>query len=253
MSEPKDAAAKEAQLVQSMRDAAAREEYATAAEFQQQLKQLRAEMAETAAAAAAAATQAPKAADPSAESAVAGTREFNMSFQWSDGTGESDFNSLLGKRVKLVGLQGRPELNGRVGRVYSWHEDKGRAGIMLDDGEEGTLAIKPENLAAMPDKEPVADDEPAADVEEPAVDAERLEKFYTRATDARGAMSRETAKSHQKHAALRQAVGEAMVTSWYDEHQQHVEEQRLKEAQAKGLLPPTEAELLRQDLASLEP
>ena len=160
-------------------------------------------------------------ADASAEPepAVAGTREFNMSFQWSDGTGESDFNSLLGKKVTLVGLQARPELNGRVGRVFSWHEDKGRAGIMPDDGDEGTLAIKPENLAAVPDKEPVADEEPAADVEEPPVDAERLAQFYARATDARGAMTRETEKSQKKHAALRESVGEDMVTSWYDEHQ----------------------------------
>ena len=200
-------------------------------------------------------TEAGASAEASAEPAVAGTREFNMSFQWSDGTGESDFNSLLGKRVTLVGLQARPELNGRAGRVFSWHEDKGRAGIMLDDGEEGTLAIKPENLAAVPDKDLVADEEPAADAEEPAVDAERLAQFHARATDARGAMTHETEKSQKKQVALREAVGEDMVTSWYDEHQQHLDEQRLKEAQAKGLLPPTEAELVRRDLerASLEP
>ena len=30
---------------------------------------------------------------------------------------------------------------------YSWHEDKGRAGVILDDSdEEGTLAIRPVNL-----------------------------------------------------------------------------------------------------------
>lgn len=176
------------------------------------------------------------------EPAVAGTREYNMSFQWSDGTGESDFNSLLGKTVMLVGLQARPELNGRVGRVYSWHEEKGRAGIMLDGGDEGTLAIKPDNLAAVPDKEPTADEEPAAAVEEPEVDAERLAQFYAKATDARQRLSSEAEKSQTKHAALRASVGEAMVTSWYDEHQQHLDERRLEQAQAQGLLPPTELE-----------
>ena len=29
---------------------------------------------------------------------ASGVREHHMSFAWSDGTGESDFNSLLGKR-----------------------------------------------------------------------------------------------------------------------------------------------------------
>ena len=82
-----------------------------------------------------------------AESVASGVREHHMSFAWSDGTGESDFNSLLGKRVRLVGLKARPELNGRTGRVYSWHEDKGRAGVVLDDDDdEGTLALRPANL-----------------------------------------------------------------------------------------------------------
>ena len=134
-----------------------------------------------------------------AEQAVAGVRQTHMSFEWSDGTGKSDFNNLLGKLVRITGLTGRPELNGRLGafsyiayttsafastqcvhkssacivsyrstlpaclpwhavarhvqlarqcfpayqarqpchripcagRVYSWHEEKGRAGVML--------------------------------------------------------------------------------------------------------------------------
>ena len=46
---------------------------------------------------------------------VAGVRQTHMSFEWSDGTGESDFNQLLGKRVRIIGLTGRPELNGCLG------------------------------------------------------------------------------------------------------------------------------------------
>ena len=118
--------------------------------------------------------------EPAGEVEATGVRQTHMSFEWSDGSGESDFNQLLGKRVRIVGLTGRPELNGCVGartlhaqvfahvacarcmhtlrahvactlsehctctahcsgrartgalagRVYSWHEDKGRAGVM---------------------------------------------------------------------------------------------------------------------------
>ena len=50
-----------------------------------------------------------------AEQAVAGVRQTHMSFEWSDGTGKSDFNNLLGKLVRITGLTGRPELNGRLG------------------------------------------------------------------------------------------------------------------------------------------
>ena len=50
-----------------------------------------------------------------AEQEVAGVRQTHMSFEWSDGTGESDFNELLGKLVRITGLTGRPELNGRLG------------------------------------------------------------------------------------------------------------------------------------------
>ena len=51
---------------------------------------------------------------------VAGVRQTHMLFEWSDGTGESDFNQLLGKRVRIIGLTGRPELNGCLG-AYAPH------------------------------------------------------------------------------------------------------------------------------------
>ncbi len=70
-----------------------------------------------------------------------------MQVEWSDGTGESDFNGLLGKRVRLHGLQARPEYNGKVGRVYSFDNEKGRAGVHLDTGPG--LWVKPSNLTEL--------------------------------------------------------------------------------------------------------
>ena len=63
-----------------------------------------------------------------------------------------EFNSLLGARVVLHGLTARPELNGRNGRVMSWHEAHGRAGVRLD-GEQRSIAIKPANLSQTPVKQ----------------------------------------------------------------------------------------------------
>ena len=69
----------------------------------------------------------------------------------------SDFNSLLGSCVVLHGLNARPDLNGKQGRVMSWHEKQGRAGVHVD-GECKALAIKPTNLRKMEDVH-VRDDE----------------------------------------------------------------------------------------------
>ena len=56
-------------------------------------------------------------------------------------------------------------------------------------------------------------------MEDDVVDADRLAQFYARAINASSAMARETQKSVQKQAALRDAVGAATVARWYDEHQ----------------------------------
>ena len=66
-----------------------------------------------------------------------------------------EFSSLLGARVRLQNLTARPELNGCVGRVMSWHAHKGRAGVKLtSDRVEHTLALKPENLLLIEDASP---------------------------------------------------------------------------------------------------
>ena len=56
-----------------------------------------------------------------------------------------EFNDLLGARVIVHGLTGRPDLNGCSGRVMSWHQVHGRAGVRLD-GETKSIAIRPANL-----------------------------------------------------------------------------------------------------------
>ena len=98
--------------------------------------------------------------------AMATTREYAMQVEWSDGTGESDFNRLLGSRVRVVGLQARPEFNGKVGRVYSFDNEKGRAGVHLDNDDGPGLWVKPSNLVEMVDAR--REEEPAPEQHAPA-------------------------------------------------------------------------------------
>ena len=62
---------------------------------------------------------------------------------------DSDFHELLGRWVRIDGLLGRPELNGRVGRVLVWDAHAGRAGVEID-GLPKKLAVKPANLVLLP-------------------------------------------------------------------------------------------------------
>ena len=79
-------------------------------------------------------------------------RQTSMQVEWSDGSRESDFNSLLGERVRVHGLQAKPEYNGEAGRVYSFDHERGRAGVHLDSGPG--LWIKPNNLKKLAREEP---------------------------------------------------------------------------------------------------
>lgn len=72
-------------------------------------------------------------------------RATHMQVEWSDGRGESDFHALLGRRVTIHSLQARAEYNGLSGRVYSFDNEKGRAGVHLDSGPG--LWVKPCNLS----------------------------------------------------------------------------------------------------------
>ena len=53
------------------------------------------------------------------------------------------WHELVGKRVRLVGLQ-RAELNGSLGTVSIYNSTTKRLAVSLDSGK--CLAIKPENL-----------------------------------------------------------------------------------------------------------
>ena len=60
---------------------------------------------------------------------------------------ESAVRALLGRPVRISGLE-RTNLNGRVGRVYSWHARLQRAGVQLlgDARNAPLLAIQPRFL-----------------------------------------------------------------------------------------------------------
>ena len=49
--------------------------------------------------------------------------------------------------VQIVGLKGRPELNGKVGRIGAFNEAKGRYPVHLKGGE--SVLIKMMNLVAI--------------------------------------------------------------------------------------------------------
>ena len=52
-------------------------------------------------------------------------------------------------RVQVVGLKGRPELNGQEGACGDFNETKGRYPVRLDSGE--SVLIKMMNLVAIAD------------------------------------------------------------------------------------------------------
>ena len=52
----------------------------------------------------------------------------------------------VGDRVRLRGLNSKPELNGQLGRVVGFQQAKGRVNISLEGGR--TLQVKPANLCA---------------------------------------------------------------------------------------------------------
>ena len=56
----------------------------------------------------------------------------------------------VGRRVVVIGLVGRPELNGQIGKCVKWVEEKGRFAVNLPDALGGQLALKPENIQSDP-------------------------------------------------------------------------------------------------------
>ena len=95
-----------------------------------------------------AATAAASAAAPPAQPSVAAAlaAEEGSAAALGDAPTDEDFHPLLGRQVEIGGLAGRPDLNGQVGLVVSWHGEQGRAGVVVG---EATLAIRPANLRAV--------------------------------------------------------------------------------------------------------
>ena len=54
--------------------------------------------------------------------------------------------SLLSRRVVIIGIVAKPELNGRTGTALSFDDDKGRYLVELDQSS-ASLMIKPCNLS----------------------------------------------------------------------------------------------------------
>ena len=65
---------------------------------------------------------------------------------------DASTHELVGCEVTIKGLDGKPELNGRLGRVKQWLPDRGRLAVKLldDDGvedrREAPVAVKPDNV-----------------------------------------------------------------------------------------------------------
>ena len=56
--------------------------------------------------------------------------------------------NFLNQRVRLHGLNGRPELNGQLGVAFTFCDESGRYGVKLDDSKEKVL-LRPSNLAGV--------------------------------------------------------------------------------------------------------
>lgn len=66
--------------------------------------------------------------------------------------------ALLHQRVRIEGLSGRPELNGRYGKTTRYVTDKGRFAVTLEGDSESVL-LKPTNLTKV-EAEAAADEPP---------------------------------------------------------------------------------------------
>jgi len=66
---------------------------------------------------------------------------------------------MLHKRVRIDGIQGRPELNGKHGMTTRYVSDKGRFAVTVEGLEGESVLLKPTNLTKV-DDEPDTDEPP---------------------------------------------------------------------------------------------
>ena len=79
---------------------------------------------------------------------------------------------LLGKRVRVVGLKGKAELNGRVGVADSYNALKQRYHVVLDGDASAPVMLKPENVVVVEQTKPKVVEDAAGP---PAASAPRKE------------------------------------------------------------------------------
>jgi len=73
-----------------------------------------------------------------------------------------EVKKLLNKRVRIAGIQGRPELNGMHGLTTRFVPDKGRFAVTVEGLEGESVLLKPQNLTAVDEdgQDEVDTDEP---------------------------------------------------------------------------------------------
>ena len=73
-----------------------------------------------------------------------------------------EVKKLLNKRVRIAGIQGRPELNGKHGMTTRFVPDKGRFAVTVEGLEGESVLLKPQNLTAVDEdgQDEVDTDEP---------------------------------------------------------------------------------------------
>ena len=75
---------------------------------------------------------------------------------------------LLGARVRVVGLKGKAELNGRVGVADGYNSEKGRYHVLMDDTPGPAIMLKPSNVVAEGAQQPQQQQEHTQQQEEQA-------------------------------------------------------------------------------------
>ena len=73
--------------------------------------------------------------------------------------GEAASTRLVDQRVRVDGLEKKPELNGKFGKALSYDPSTGRYTIELEDDAACTYNLKPDNVTRAPNKKPPRLDE----------------------------------------------------------------------------------------------
>ena len=86
----------------------------------------------------------------------------------ADGGGEGEGSGLLGRTVVLCGLSGKPEFNGRRGKVLQFDEERERYAVQLCD-EASVLLLRAENVRPVDDDEGEEEEDDDDDGDQPII------------------------------------------------------------------------------------